>query len=114
MVMQKIQIKSNYNQLFVFLDQTPTTAKSGYFKLIEKIRIDAKNRVFQVWQNRFDDLHLYSIKLLETKLEYIHQNPLQAQWNLVKYPEDYPYSSALFYVKGQQRALQTVHYLNYF
>ena len=86
----------------------------GYLKLIEKIRNEEKNRMFQVWQNRFDDLYLDNIKLLETKLEYIHLNPLQEQWDLVKQPEDYPYSSALFYEKGQQRDFHVVHYLDYF
>jgi len=86
----------------------------GYLDLIEKIRVEEKNRQFQVWQNRFDDLYLDNIKMLETKLAYIHLNPLQKHWGLVKNPEDYPYSSALFYEKGQLQELQVVHYLEYF
>jgi len=33
------------------------------------------------------------------KLNYIHQNPTQAHWNLGNSPEDYQYSSASYYYK---------------
>ena len=31
------------------------------------------------------------------KIEYIHNNPLQEKWKLVKEAEDYQWSSAKFY-----------------
>jgi len=37
---------------------------------------------------------------VEKKIEYIHLNPLQEQWNLVSKPEDYKWSSARFYEAG--------------
>ena len=39
-------------------------------------------------------------KVVEQKLNYIHLNPLQEQWNLVSKPEDYRWSSARFYETG--------------
>lgn len=35
--------------------------------------------------------------VLQQKLEYIHQNPVAKEWNLVKDRVDYPYSSAEYY-----------------
>lgn len=37
---------------------------------------------------------------MEQKLEYIHLNPLQEQWNLASRPEAYKWSSAKFYESG--------------
>jgi putative transposase len=38
-----------------------------------------------------------SKRKFEQKLDYIHDNPLQVKWDLVKRPEDYRWSSASFY-----------------
>ncbi|MDB5264289.1 MAG: hypothetical protein JWQ14_3572, partial [Adhaeribacter sp.] len=35
--------------------------------------------------------------ILEQKLHYLHQNPLQERWQLATSPENYPWSSAAFY-----------------
>jgi putative transposase len=45
------------------------------------------------WQSRFDDLVIYTQKVFEIKLNYIHFNPVMAV--LVENPEDWPYSSYL-------------------
>jgi putative transposase len=45
------------------------------------------------WQSRFDDLVIYSQRVFETKLNYIHNNPVRA--GLVNNPEDWLYSSYL-------------------
>ena len=52
--------------------------------------------------------------LLETKLEYIHTNPMQEHWNLVANPEDWPYSSAMFYEQGKQPLVQVTDYREFF
>lgn len=65
-------------------------------QLLKSITINDK-QIFKVWQDRFDDVCITDMKMLEIKLNYIHLNPLQAHWNLVDVPEDYLYSSAGFY-----------------
>jgi len=35
-------------------------------------------------------------------MEYIHQNPVTEEWNLVQDRADYEYSSACFYDKNQR------------
>ncbi|MCP4139860.1 MAG: transposase [Chloroflexi bacterium] len=49
-----------------------------------------------IWQD-IQAKNIFSQKVLEQKMEYIHQNPLRKGWNLVKNRADYPYSSACFY-----------------
>jgi putative transposase len=66
-----------------------------------------------VWQDRFDEVYLESKTLLEVKLDYIHNNPLQSHWNLAKQPSDYPYSSAMFYEKGTQNNVLVEHYMDF-
>ncbi|MBO3698268.1 transposase [Roseivirga sp. E12] len=86
----------------------------GLTKVIEDIRIQMPNRVFKVWEQRFHEKPIDSKGMLEEVLDYIHSNPLQAQWTMVEYPEDYTYSSALFYEKGRDQGLEVSHYLDYF
>jgi len=95
--------------------------KSGNIKLLEKLRLKSQDRtysqrkqVFKVWQDRFDDLYLFSKKVLEIKLEYIHTNPLQKHWNLVTRPEFWPDSSAMFYELEKQPAVTITDYRELF
>ena len=64
--------------------------------------------------DRFDDVYLESPEVLETKLEYIHYNPVMK--NLCTDPVFYPYSSAQYYFLDQQNdiPIEVVHYKEYF
>ena len=74
------------------------------FDLIKKERIDKleiifieeamgiKDQIRKLWMKRFDDEVIRNEKMLQTKLRYIHNNPVKA--SLVIKPEDYKYSSA--------------------
>lgn len=88
--------------------------KSGNIDLREKLRVPERKQVFKVWQDRFDDLYLANKKLLEMKLEYIHSNPMQEHWNLVNKPEDWPYSSAMFYELSKQPLVMVTDYREFF
>lgn len=50
----------------------------------------------------------------EQKLNYIHLNPLQPKWNLVKQPEHYKWSSAKFYECGIDEFGILTHYMDRF
>lgn len=60
------------------------------------IEYQHREQHFKVWEDRYDDLCLYSREVCETKIEYIHNNPVKA--GLVNDPVDYKYSSAAFYL----------------
>lgn len=56
---------------------------------------------YQVWQEQFDALVIYQPETFTTKLDYIHNNPLQEKWRLCNRVEDYKFSSARYYFQNQ-------------
>ncbi len=65
--------------------------------MLERLVVNAKDRKFQLWERNSLSIDLFTQKVLEQKLNYIHSNPLQYKWRLAKTPESYYYSSASFY-----------------
>ena len=60
---------------------------------------NANNKDFQFWQQHNQPTELNTNFLLDQKLHYLHQNPVEAAF--VNEPEHYLYSSALDYAGGQ-------------
>ena len=56
---------------------------------------------YKVWEDGYFAENIFSPEFLTQKLDYIHNNPLQDHWRLAETPEDYPWSSARFYVRGE-------------
>ncbi|MBD1365420.1 hypothetical protein IDJ77_16520 [Mucilaginibacter sp. ZT4R22] len=50
---------------------------------------------FRLWQQGNHPIELFDDKILHQKLDYIHNNPVEA--GIVEKPEDYLYSSARNY-----------------
>ena len=67
---------------------------------LSKYAVNAHNKEYEFWQRDPLAIHLYSRHVMMQKLNYIHLNPLAADWNLVNHPCDYYYSSARFYEMG--------------
>jgi hypothetical protein len=53
----------------------------------------------QFWQKRFYDFNVYSDGKKCEKLDYMHRNPVTRE--LVRRPQDWPWSSYLLYEKGE-------------
>ena len=49
----------------------------------------------RIWQSRFYDFNVWSLKKRVEKLHYMHMNPLKRK--LVDHPKDWPWSSFSFY-----------------
>ncbi|OKL42106.1 REP-associated tyrosine transposase [Pontibacter flavimaris] len=60
---------------------------------------NANNQDFQFWQQHNQPIELNSNFLIEQKLNYIHNNPVEA--GFVWEPQYYPYSSATDYAGGK-------------
>jgi REP element-mobilizing transposase RayT len=60
---------------------------------------------YQFWQHDNKPIELWSNKVFDEKINYIHNNPVEA--GLVSYPEDYVYSSARAY-RGDKGILEGV------
>ena len=67
----------------------------------DELLVHAKDRKRQVWERNSLSIALWSDAVIWQKLDYIHANPVKA--GLCEHPEDYKYSSAGYYCKGDKR-----------
>jgi putative transposase len=74
--------------------------ESPNLELLQNLNKDLRQE-HKVWEDRYDARDVFSVEFLQQKMDYIHHNPCQAHWNLVARPEDYPWSSARFYIADQ-------------
>jgi putative transposase len=58
-----------------------------------------------IWQD-IQAKNVHSMKFLQQKLEYIHQNPVAKEWKLVNDRADYLYSSAGYYDYGRKPVIE--------
>ena len=68
-----------------------------------------RNKKHEVFEPSFDNKECYRIGFMKQKADYIHMNPCKD--GLVKLPEDYPHSSACYYITGQQGVYPVITYL---
>jgi REP element-mobilizing transposase RayT len=66
---------------------------------------------YQFWRHDNKPIELWSNKVIEEKLNYIHNNPVEA--GIVFKPEDYRYSSAVDYAGENGMIENLVLYRNY-
>jgi putative transposase len=71
---------------------------------------NASDRQYQFWERNSLSVDLWSKDVLIQKLIYIHNNSLSEPWNLVSFPQEYKYSSALFYEEGTDLFGLVTHY----
>ena len=74
--------------------------KSNALEELKKFEVQEKDRKYRIWQRDSLAVEILSKEMMEQKLGYIHHNPVQERWNLVKDTSDYQYSSCAFYQKG--------------
>jgi len=86
----------------VFMKFTAQKIKAYYLKnapeLIEACRVNLPSRKYQVWKRDALSIELFTPAVFDQKMDYIHQNPVKA--GICVLPEEYLYSSALFYHCG--------------
>ena len=72
--------------------------QKNHAAVLTHFKVDAKDREYQFWERNALSVELRSHSVFIQKLEYIHWNPVKAE--LCKLPEEYNYSSAMFYETG--------------
>jgi putative transposase len=82
--------------------------EEGKSELLGELLVNAKDRKYQVWERNSLSVPLWTPKVFEQKLDYIHNNPVQA--GLCKFPEDYNYSSAQFYERNEKDWVFLTHH----
>ncbi|XOV91065.1 MAG: hypothetical protein ACFHWX_12730 [Bacteroidota bacterium] len=70
-------------------------------KLLQEYLVNLKDRKYQFWQRDPLNIELYSDKVFDQKLEYIHYNPVKKGY--CDLPEQYLFSSASFYYNSDNR-----------
>ncbi len=70
---------------------------------------NSRNTNYQFWRQDNHPIELYSELFMQQRLDYIHNNPVEA--GIVSKPEDYLYSSAIDYCTNQKNELITIVYL---
>ena len=76
---------------------------------LQAYEVNAIDRKYNFWQRDSLNIELFTAAVFQQKLNYIHYNPVKA--NLCNLPEDYYFSSALFYEKGIDHFGFIEHYL---
>ena len=76
--------------------------------------VNAKDRKFQFWERNPKIITISDFNMAGDIINYIHCNPLQSKWSLVKFPEEYRYSSAEYYINGSNDFGMLRHYMEYF
>jgi putative transposase len=82
------------------VDNPQESRKEWMLWLFERAgKRNTNNTGFQFWQQHNHPIELSSTFLMEQKLEYIHNNPMEA--GFVREPHEYSYSSAIDYAGGK-------------
>ena len=88
--------------------------KENHPEVLEKFYVNLKDRKYQFWERNFKSKFLPSRSVVEQKLDYIHNNPVQGKWMLADGPLEYKYSSIRFYEGGYNEFEFLSHYLEMF
>src|SRR5262245_19607925 len=71
--------------------QAVVEGRTDWLQAFEQAGVETGRAEFKVWQDSFWEQSIYTEKLLQQKLDYIHLNPFLA--GIVEASADYPYSS---------------------
>ncbi|OJJ17707.1 transposase [marine bacterium AO1-C] len=88
--------------------------KKNHPQVLEHFAVDASDRRYQFWQKDSLTKFLPSRKVIEQKLDYIHNNPVQKKWMLADSPIEYEYSSCGFYEIDNPNFKFLSHYMEFF
>ena len=111
------QVQDKFERAKVQQSFLKFTAQQMKFQLLkndtatlEKYKVKASDKEYQFWERNPLSIDLWSRNLFLQKLLYIHSNPTQPHWKLCTFPEEYKYSSAAFYEKGNNQFEFLSHY----
>ncbi len=86
-------------------DNNQESRKSWMLKLFSNAADKSKKHVkYKFWQNEYHPIELDTNKMMEQKLDYIHNNPVEE--GIVDNPASYLYSSARDYTQNRKGLLE--------
>ena len=103
---QSINTRVGNGKRFIAYEIVKRLTAAGEFRLLEQLgnavnTADRKRgKKHEIFEPSFDCKPCYSDKLINEKLNYMHNNPCKGKWSLADEPIGYKHSSALFYATG--------------
>lgn len=100
---------------YEIIDRLQLSGKQEVLKTLRDKRSSAEikaGKLHRVFEPSFDALHCYSLKVINQKLHYIHNNPCSKKWTLSPDPVSYQHSSAVFYETGKQSVYKVVNWMD--
>jgi REP element-mobilizing transposase RayT len=97
------EAKNGESELLNIYRQKDSIKRESSAKLLDffsTLASKSPNQNHKFWQPDSDLRYLLSDDMLRQKLEYIHLNPIQPQWQLVDDPNAFLFSSCKFYEKS--------------
>ena len=94
-----------------FMKHTAKQLKGSLMKnegTLAEFKVHKNDRNYQLWKRDPLGIELTTASLFNQKLQYIHNNPVNA--GLCEKPEDYYYSSAKFYYDGTDSFRMLTHF----
>lgn len=85
-------------------DELDKQGETKYNKIFREEAAGYKDQERKLWMKRFDDEAIRNQRMFWVKLNYIHNNPVEARF--VRRPENYKYSSARNYAYNDHRILK--------
>lgn len=95
-MLEEVQMATAFKGARCDLPLTHASSHAGIISTCPRVRTGTRHKIWQDIQAK----NIFSIEVLEQKMEYTHSNPCNKNWHLVKDRSDYKYSSACFYDKG--------------
>jgi len=110
-----VEVRPNYGTISDIMRDIKKITAWQIFNELDKLNEKKYNKIFieeasaykdqyrKLWMKRFDDEVIRNQNMFWAKLNYIHNNPVDA--GLVRRPENYKYSSARNYIKNDHSIL---------
>ena len=102
---------------FMAYDLVKRLKQSGEEEILQKLQAGvnptdrSRGKQHEIFEPSFDCKNCANNRIIEQKLDYIHNNPCQGKWNLVEDPTGYLHSSAMFYESGNQGIYDVTNYM---
>jgi putative transposase len=85
-------------QILYAIQNTSESRSEWLLKVFEEAgSLNSKNEIYQVWRQDNHPVELHSNEVIDQKIDYIHNNPVEA--GVVENPQEYLYSSARNFVE---------------
>lgn len=91
--------KSGASQLIVRMYQVEGNQRA--LDALRQLVTRPNKQEYKVWEDGYLAKDVLTPAFLEEKLAYVHNNPVQPHWRLADAPEEYAWSSARFYLRGE-------------